>query len=66
MVKQFDTAENELNRAEGNIRNAETRHRIGELSVEEYKTSIADLQRQKEKAEATINGILLRLREEIR
>jgi hypothetical protein len=66
LVKQFDTAENELNRAEGKIRNAETRQRIGELSVEEYKKSIADLQRQKEKAEATINGILLRLREEIR
>ena len=66
LVKQFDTAENELNKAEGNIRNAEARHRIGELSVEEYKKSIAELQRQKEKAESTINGILLRLREEIR
>jgi hypothetical protein len=66
LVRQLDTAEAELNKAEASIRAAEARHRIGELPVEEYKTSIADFQRRKEKAETTINGILLRLREEIR
>jgi hypothetical protein len=33
--------------------------------LEEYKKALADYQRRKEKAETTINGIMLRLREEI-
>ena len=40
--------------------------RIGELPLEDYKKSLVDLQRRKEKAETAITGILLRLREEIR
>jgi len=66
LVKQLDAAESELNKADGSIRNAEARQRTGELPLEEYKKSIPDLQKRKEKAESTISGILLRLREEIR
>jgi DNA repair exonuclease SbcCD ATPase subunit len=66
LIRQLDVAEIELNEVETNIRSVEVRHRRGELSLEEYKKSLADYQRRKEKAEATVNGILLRLREEIR
>jgi hypothetical protein len=66
LVRQLDEAEAELNKAEMSIMSAERRHATGELPVEEYKKSIADFQKRKEKAETTINGILLRIREEIR
>jgi hypothetical protein len=66
LIRQLDVAEIELNEVETNIRSVEARHRRGELSLEEYKKFLADYQRRKEKAETTINGILLRLREEIR
>jgi hypothetical protein len=66
LVRQLDIAETELDEVETEIESVETRHRRGELSLEEYKKHLADCQRRKEKAETTINGILLRLREEIR
>ena len=66
LVRQLDVAEAELVEVETGIRNSEIRHRRGELPLEAYKKSLADYQRRKEKAEATINGILLRLREELR
>jgi len=66
LVKQLDATETELNKIEANIRNAEARHRTGEIPLEEYKQTLDDLRKRKEKAESTINGILLRLREEIR
>ena len=65
LVRQLDVAEAELVEVETGIRNSEVRHRRGELPLEAYKRALADYQRQKEKAEATINGILLRLREEL-
>jgi hypothetical protein len=66
LIRQLDVAEIELDEVETNTRSVEARHRRGELSLEEYKKFLADYQRRKEKAETTINGILLRLREEIR
>jgi hypothetical protein len=66
LVRQLDVAEVELAEVETNIRKSEVRHRRGELPLDAYKKSLAAYQRRKEKAEATINGILLRLREEIR
>jgi chromosome segregation ATPase len=66
LIRQLDAAENDLNKARTNVRAAETRHRTGELPIEEYKKALADYQRQKEKIELQINGILLRLREELR
>jgi hypothetical protein len=65
LIRQLDAAENELAKARTTIRAAEARHRTGELPIEEYKKALADYQRQKEKLELQINGILLRLREEI-
>jgi hypothetical protein len=66
LVRQLDIAETELDEVETEIESVEARHRRGELSLEDYKKHLADCQRQKEKAETTVNGILLRLREEIR
>jgi hypothetical protein len=66
LMKQLEVAETEINTAETNLRVAEARHKTGELSIEEYKKSISDLQKRKEKAESKISGILLRLREETR
>jgi hypothetical protein len=66
LVRQLDAAEVELVEVEKNTRASEVRHRRGELPLEAYKKALADYQRRKEKAESTINGILLRLREEIR
>jgi septal ring factor EnvC (AmiA/AmiB activator) len=65
LVRQLDIAETELVEVATNIRTIEVRHSRGELPLEAYKKSLADYQRRKEKAETTINGILLRLREEI-
>ena len=66
LVRQLDAAEAELVEVETNTRTIEVRHRKGALPLDAYKKSLADYQRRKEKAEAAINGILLRLREEIR
>jgi hypothetical protein len=66
LIRQLDVAETEFDEVETNISTVEARHNRGELSLEAYKKLLADYQRRKEKAETAINGILLRLREEIR
>lgn len=66
LIRQFDAAESELAKARNKVRAAETRHRTGEMSIDEYKKALTDYQQQKEKLDQQINGILLRLREEIR
>ncbi len=65
LVRQLDITEAELVEVEMGIRKSEIRHRRGELPLDAFKKSLADYQRRKEKAETTINGILLRLREEL-
>jgi hypothetical protein len=66
LVKQLDLAETDLAQAEENIKTLESRLNKGEISLEVYKRSIGDYQKQRDKAESAINGILLRLREKIR
>ncbi len=66
LVRQLNVAEAELVEVEMGIRKSEIRHRRGELPLDSFKKSLSRYQRRKEKAEATINGILLRLREELR
>jgi hypothetical protein len=66
LVKQLDVAEAELVEVEANTRNIDVRHRKGALPLDAYKKAQADYQKRKEKAEATISGILLRVREETR
>jgi hypothetical protein len=66
IVKQLDSAEADLAAAEESIRSLETRQSSGEVTLEYYKKNVADHQKRKEKAESTISGILLRLREKTR
>jgi len=66
LMRQLEIAETEINEVEANIKSIETRHSQGELSLEAYRKLLADYQRRKERAQTTIHGILLRLREEIR
>jgi len=65
LIRQLDSAENELAKARSKVRDAETRHRTGEMPIDEYKKALSDYQQQREKLDQQINGILLRLREEI-
>ncbi|MEM3596574.1 MAG: hypothetical protein QXJ53_00360 [Candidatus Bathyarchaeia archaeon] len=66
LMRQLEIAETEINEAEANIRSIEARHSQGTLSLEAYRKLLADYQQRKEKAQMSINGILLRLREETR
>jgi hypothetical protein len=66
LMRQLEIAEIEINEADANIKSIETRHSQGTLSLEAYRKLLADYQQRKNKAQTTINGILLRLREETR
>jgi chromosome segregation ATPase len=66
LARQLDSAEEELAEVEENIRTLELRQNRGEISIETYKKNIADYQKRRDKAESTLNGILLRLREKTR
>jgi hypothetical protein len=66
LMRQLEVAETEINDAEANIRNIEARQNRGEVTMELYRNRMEEYGRRKEKAETTINGILLRLREETR
>jgi hypothetical protein len=66
LMRQLEIAETEINEVEANMKSIEARHSQGALSLEGYRKLLADYQQRKDKAQMTINGILLRLREEIR
>lgn len=66
LMLQLEVAESELAEVAANVKNAESLHNRGELSLEAYRKRLEDYQRRKEKADTAISGILLRLREEIR
>jgi len=66
LMRQLEVAETEITEVEANIESIKARHRRGELSLGAYRKLLADYERRKEKAETTIDGVLIRLREEIR
>ena len=66
LMRRLEIVETEVSGVEANIESIETRHRRGELSLGAYRKLLADYERRKDKAETTINEILIRLREEIR
>jgi len=65
-MRQVEVAETEITEVEANIKSIEARHRRGELSLGAYRKLRAEYGRRKEKAETTIDGVLIRFREEIR
>ena len=64
LMRELEVAETGMNEVESSVKTIEARHNRGELSLEAYRKLLGDYQRRKEKAEATMNGVLLRLREE--
>lgn len=66
LARQLNLAEEDLAIAEENIRKLELRQNRGEISIESFKKNVGEYQKQKDKAESAINGILLRLREKTR
>lgn len=66
LMHSLESAETEIDEVDTNIKNIEARHSRGDLSLEAYRKLLADYQRRREKANTTIDGILLRLREESR
>jgi chromosome segregation ATPase len=66
LMLQLEVAESEIKEVDNALRNDGIRHNQGELSLEAFKKRQDDYRRRKEKVEATINGILLRFREETR
>lgn len=65
LMRQLEIVETEISGVEANIESIEARHRRGELSLGAYRKLLADYERRKDKAETTVNEILIRLREEI-
>jgi len=66
IMRQIEVAETELEGAETDIIRVEARYRRGEISKETYNRLIGEYHRRRERAKVTIDGVLLRLREEIR
>jgi chromosome segregation ATPase len=65
-VSQIEAAEIEVEETDLSLKNIEVRHETGEISIEAYRKQLADLEKSKEKAEKALNGLLMRLRSEIR
>jgi len=66
LMRTLEVAETEMNEVDANVKSIEARHSRGEISLETYRKLLGDYQRKKERTGTTIDGILLRLREEIR
>ncbi len=65
-MRQIEVAETELEETEAAIRRIQLRYRRREISKGTYSKLLEEYNRRNEKAETTIDGVLLRLREEIR
>jgi hypothetical protein len=65
LIRRLEVAETEINEVEANIRSIQVRHRRGELSLGAYRKLLSEYEQRKDKAQTTINEILIRLREEI-
>ena len=66
MMRQIEVAETNLEGAERDIQRVKARYRRSEVSKGAYGKLLEEYKRRSEEAEATIDGVILRLREEIR
>jgi len=66
IMSQIEVAETMLEGVETDIRRVEARYRRGEISKGAYGKLIEEYHRRMDRARTTIDGVLLRLREEIR
>lgn len=65
LMRQLEVAETELQGAGAEINAAEIRYRRGDLSPQAYHNVLETAYRRRDRAQTTIDGVLLRLREEI-
>jgi len=65
LMRQLEIAETELQGAEAEIGRAEVRYRRGDLSPQAYHNVLETSYRRRDRAQTNIDGVLLRLREEI-
>jgi len=65
LMRQLEVAETELKSVEADINRAEVGYRRGELSPTAYHNVLETSYRRRDRAQTTIEGVLLRLREEI-
>lgn len=65
IIRQLDVAEVDAVEVDQELVTLENRHRVGEISLEDYKKQLADIEQRKEKTQNKISGLLLRLRGEI-
>jgi len=63
MMRQIEVAEANLEGAERDLQRVESRYRRGEVSKGAYRKLLEEYNHRIEEAEATIDGVLLRLRE---
>jgi len=66
IMRQIEVAETMLEGVETDIRRVEARYRRGEISKGAYRRLLEEYHRRRERAKITIDGVLLRFREEIR
>jgi len=64
LMRQIEVAETELQGVEADINRTEVRYRRGEISPQAYNKLLEDAYRRRDRAKTTIDGVLLRLREE--
>jgi hypothetical protein len=65
LMHQLEVAESELQGVEVDINRTEVRYRRGEISPTAYNKLLEDTYRRRDRAITTIDGVLLRLKEEI-
>jgi len=65
MMRQLEVAETELQGVETDIGRTEIRYRRGEISTAAYHKLLEDSYRRRDRSQTTVDGVLLRLREEI-
>jgi hypothetical protein len=65
LMRQLEIAETELQGSDAEIDRAEVRYRRGDLSPQAYHNVLETSYRRRDRAQTTIDGVLLRLREEI-
>jgi hypothetical protein len=65
LMRQIEVAETELQGVQADLARTEVRYRRGEISAAAYHKLLEDSYRRRDRAQTTIDGALLRLREEI-
>ncbi len=65
LINQLEVAETRIKEAESNITSIEARHQRAELSLGSYRKLLDEYENRRDDAIATINAVLIRLREEV-